>query len=416
MLLTASQRDSLNKAVIDYLRGQNVAPNILDGVASALNVPAASPGATGSVQAGGLGASPLGLETKWMAVIRLQRKILDLEAHIAALEQDHNLPPAHTVTMDDWLPRLPAALELKGHRAPVTALAFHPVWNSVVSACEDGTIKVWDAESGELERTLRAHTRSVTSVDFGAASGYLASSSGDLSVKVWDPTNSYANIRTLMGHDHTVSSVRFVPPQDALLVSASRDRTVRVWQLDTGYCIRVIRGHSDWVRALAPSFDGQLFVSAGSDRQARIVTVDGGETRAVAAGHDHVIECCAIAPPKAARLLAKLRGIPALEDERALHFFATGSRDKNIIVWDARGERVHTFEGHDNWVRGLVFHPNGRHLLSVSDDKTMRAWDLESGKLVRTIVAHTHFATAIAWGGHKMVATGSIDTQVKVWK
>lgn len=103
-----------------------------------------------------------------------------------------------------------------------------------------------------------------------------------------------------------------------------------------------------------------------------------------------------------------------------------------------------TLNGHDNWVRGLVFAPNGKFLVSVSDDKTIKVWDLASGRATRTLEAHSHFVTSVAWGRAKVegaapdapadgrngsmangsadtrktvnvVATGSVDLSVKVW-
>lgn len=54
--------------------------------------------------------------------------------------------------------------------------------------------------------------------------------------------------------------------------------------------------------------------------------------------------------------------------------------------------------GHDNWVRGLVWHPGGRYLLSASDDKTVRVWAVAARRCYRTIEAHEHFVTSI--GAH----------------
>lgn len=54
--------------------------------------------------------------------------------------------------------------------------------------------------------------------------------------------------------------------------------------------------------------------------------------------------------------------------------------------------------GHDNWIRALVFHPTGKFLLSASDDKTIRIWDLKTGRCTKTIEAHDHFVTCMAWG------------------
>jgi platelet-activating factor acetylhydrolase IB subunit alpha len=124
------------------------------------------------------------------------------------------------------------------------------------------------------------------------------------------------------------------------------------------------------------------------------------ETKLMLLGHDHYIECCAIAPPASYVHLAPLAGLkkppPA---SSSAEFMATGARDKTIKLWDARGNCLRTLVGHDNWVRALVFHPGGKYLLSVADDKTLRCWDLsQEGKLVKTLGdAHQHFVSCLRW-------------------
>jgi platelet-activating factor acetylhydrolase IB subunit alpha len=79
-------------------------------------------------------------------------------------------------------------------------------------------------------------------------------------------------------------------------------------------------------------------------------------------------------------------------------YVATGARDKSIKIWDARGTLIKTLVGHDNWVRGLVFHPGGKYLISVGDDKTLRCWDLsQEGKLVKTLDGAHDFVSCIRW-------------------
>ena len=99
-------------------------------------------------------------------------------------------------------------------------------------------------------------------------------------------------------------------------------------------------------------------------------------------------------------------------------FVATGSRGKRIKLWDAKeGTLIENFEGHDNWVRDLVFHPNGKYLLSVSDDKSMRVWDLSNGRCIKKISeAHNHFVSCIDFSAKYLVcATGSVNNQIKLW-
>ncbi|KAM3446183.1 hypothetical protein MY3296_009908 [Beauveria thailandica] len=97
--------------------------------------------------------------------------------------------------------------------AHVNCVAFHPVFSSLASGSDDCTIKIWDWELGELERTIKAHTQAVRDLDFGGPKGavFLASCSSDLVIKIWDPSDNYNNIRTLSGHEHTITSVRFLP-------------------------------------------------------------------------------------------------------------------------------------------------------------------------------------------------------------
>lgn len=407
-ILTSRQAEELHKAIIAYLSSNDL-PNTAEALRQELDL-GESFDATTSKKYEGL------LEKKWTSVVRLQKKIMDLEARNAALQSeiDSATPTSLSRRNQDpasWLPRSPARHTLQSHREPITCVAFHPVFSSLASGSEDYTIKIWDWELGELERTIKGHTKAVLDVDFGGPRGgtLLASCSSDLTIKLWDPADEYKNIRTLPGHDHSVSAVRFVPSGAAgapssgnLLVSASRDKTLRIWDVSTGYCVKTIRGHADWVRDVCPSPDGRFLLSAGNDQTARLwdVSLANPESKLTLIGHEHVVECCTLAPPAAYQYLAPLAGLkkppPA---SSSAEFMATGSRDKSIRLWDARGNCIKTLAGHDNWVRGLIFHPGGKYLLSVSDDKTLRCWDLsQEGKCVKTMSdVHAHFVSCIRW-------------------
>ena len=355
-----------------------------------------------------------------------------------------------------WLPRAPARHTMQSHRLPVTCVAFHPIFSSLASGSEDTTIKIWDWELGELERTVKGHTKAVLDVDYGGPRGgtLLASCSSDLTIKLWDPSDEYKNIRTLPGHDHSVSAVRFIPSGAAgaplsgnLLTSASRDRTLKIWDVGTGYCVKTLRGHADWVRVVAPSFDGRWLLSAGNDQTARIWDTSTGEFKDPFLGHENAIECVTFAPSAAYGHLAALAGVkkppPASSSGE---YFATGARDKTIKLWDTRGTLIKTLIGHDNWIRSLVFHPGGKYLLSASDDKSIRCWDLsQECKCVKVVEeAHDHFVSCMRWapniiksapavngastngtgksdeGGSTetircVIATGSVDLNVRVF-
>ncbi|KAI1250723.1 protein with putative role during mitosis [Eutypa lata] len=394
-MLSDRQAEELHKALLAYLLG-----NGLHDTASAFR------------QELGLGEDifdatmakkyEILLEKKWISVI------MELETRNAALQSDlENLTPGSrsqlTKDPSSWLPSAAPRYTLESHRGTINCVAFHPIFSSIATGSDDYTIKIWDWEEGSLERTIKGHTRAVTDLDYGGPKGgvLLASSSADLSIKLWDPMDEYKNVRTLVGHEHSVSAVRFISPSGTSLVSASRDQTLRIWDTSTGYCTRTLHGHVGWVRDVSPSDDGRFLLSTGDDMSARLwdISTSGHEIKAIMTGHEHFNECCALAPPTSYQHIAALAGVKAPPASSAAEFMATGSRDKTIKIWDARGTCLLTLTGHDNWVRAIVFHPGGKYLLSVSDDKTLRCWDLtQGGKCVRVLGdTHERFVTSLRW-------------------
>lgn len=345
---------------------------------------------------------------------RILSQIINLETRNATLqtELDNATPVSLSMRNQDptsWLPKTPR-YSLESHRDAINCIAFHPIFSSIASGSDDFTIKIWDWETGDLERTIKGHTRPVVDVDYGGPRGgtLLASCSSDLSIKLWDPTDEYRNIRTLLGHDHSVSAVRFIPSGDSaapssgnFLVSASRDKVLMIWNVTTGYCVKRLEGHTGWIRDVCPSYDGRFLLSTGDDMTARLwdISFSTPQNTLTIIGHENFNLCCALAPAASYQYLASLGGQKSLPSPTAAEFMATGSRDKTIKLWNAHGTCLKTLVGHDNWVRALVFHPGGKYLLSVSDDKTLRCWDLsQEGKCVLTLKdVHERFITCLKW-------------------
>ena len=89
-------------------------------------------------------------------------------------------------TIGDGLPREPAKYSMQGHRAKITKIVVHPFYNLVASASEDASIRLWDFEQGEHERTLKSHAGMVTFLAFNSNGNILASCATDLVIKLWN--------------------------------------------------------------------------------------------------------------------------------------------------------------------------------------------------------------------------------------
>jgi len=408
MVLSQRQREELNKAIADYLssNGYNEA---LDAFKKETDMP-------GEVDKKYAGL----LEKKWTSVIRLQKKVNELEAKLSEAEKEYisGAPTREKRSPSEWIPRPPEKYELSGHRAPVTRVVFHPIFSLMISASEDATVKIWDFETGDYERTLKGHTDSVQDISLDREGKLLASCSADMSVKLWD-FSSYECLKTMHGHDHNVSSVTFLPSSDYILTS-SRDKTIKMWEVATGFCVRTYSGHREWVRMVRVSLDGSLLASSSNDQTVRIWMANGKDTKCELRDHDHVVECVSWAP-EAAHQAINEAAAAADNKNSVTHpgpFLASGSRDKTIRVWDvSTGLCLFTLTGHDNWVRGLSWHPGGKFLLSVSDDKTLRVWDIAHTRCHKRLEAHTHFVTSLDFHRNQpYVVTGSVDQTVKVWE
>ncbi|KAF0030477.1 hypothetical protein F2P81_017208 [Scophthalmus maximus] len=358
------------------------------------------------------------LEKKWTSVIRLQKKVMELESKLNEAKEEITLggPVSQKRDPKEWIPRPPERYALSGHRSPVTRVIFHPVFSVMVSASEDATIKVWDYETGDFERTLKGHTDSVQDISFDLTGKLLASCSADMTIKLWD-FQGFECIRTMHGHDHNVSSVAIMPNGDHI-ISASRDKTMKMWEVATGYCVKTFTGHREWVRMVRPNQDGTLIASCSNDQTVRVWVVASKECKAELREHEHVVECISWAPESAHPTIQDATGSETKKSGKPGPFLLSGSRDKTIKMWDVSiGMCLMTLVGHDNWVRGILFHPGGKFIVSCADDKTLRIWDYKNKRCMKTLGAHEHFVTSLDF--HKAapyVVTGSVDQTVKVWE
>ena len=120
-------------------------------------------------------------------------------------------------------------------------------------------VKVWDATTGQLVRTLDGHSQGITGLAVSPDSQHLATCSADRTIRLWDlPTGQLRH--ELHGHTHLVQTIDF-SPDGKRLASCGWDRTVRLWEVATGQPLRTLRGHPIWVYGVAFLPDGKRVIS-----------------------------------------------------------------------------------------------------------------------------------------------------------
>ncbi len=297
-------------------------------------------------------------------------------------------------------------LTLRGHTQSVFGVAFSPDGKRILSASADGTLKVWEAGKGQHVLTRKWNVDLVTRVAFSPDGNRLVSVRSDGTLKVWDIQKGQ-ELLTLKGHTQPIRSVGF-SPDGTRIVSGSEDGTLRVWDAQTGNVVLSLKGHVREVTGVAFSPDGRRIASSSSDRTLKVWDAEKGQEVHTLKGHTKPVRCLAIRRPDGQRIVTGGGG----HDRRGNGLPGT------LTVWDAeRGQVLHTLKGHTEPVRCVAFSPDGKRIVSGSEDKTLKVWDAENGKEVRTLKGGPSGVNSVAFSldGKRIVSEDSDSASARVW-
>ncbi len=250
--------------------------------------------------------------------------------------------------------------------------------------------------SPSLGYTLTAHSDKVTSVAISADGQVLVSGCADKTINLWN-LQTGTQIRTLTGNKGEVSSVAISPDSSFMAVGSCEHPSgnVKVWDLKTGKLVHTLLGHQKPVNVVAMSHDGQI-IASGSNK-IKIWHLRTGE-RICTLWHSLAVHAVAIS-----------------QDGKIL---ASGGADRKIRLWNPRtGDPLRTLVSHSDEVKSIVMSADGQFLFSGSADKTIKIWDLISGKLLHTLSSHSNKVTSLAISPDgKTLFSGSADKTIKIWQ
>jgi len=199
--------------------------------------------------------------------------------------------------------------------------------------------------------------------------------------------------QTLTGHADGIDAVALTPDGGRIL-SASRDGEIKVWDLNVGRCLQTLKGHQDEVNCVVVSPDGFRVATGSKDRSVRVWDLSIGTCTLILEGHTGPVNALAVTPD-------------------GVRIVSCG--DGEIKAWDiSSGACLYTVKSH--WIKTVVVTPDGRWILTGSDDHTVRIWDLATGRYLRTLAKHESGVNVLALKPDgKSVLAGSWDKQIKMW-
>lgn len=348
--------------------------------------------------------------TAWFMDKRAAAGLAELENRLRQVQEDETLISVKNAAA------LGEVATLNGHTSWVRAIALSPGGALLASASNDNTVRVWDLYGGSADQprlmgVLDAHGASVWDVEFSPDGLMLASCGNDNTVRLWDVDGEPYEFARFTDHHEPVYAVAF-SPDSRLLASASYDKSVHVRDISRLRQIGreetlIALPHASHVYAVTFSTPSEhhppLLVSASLDSTIRVWEVNANLRQMARArptfliGHTSWINSLVFSPNGA--------------------LMASTSKDKTIRLWDmARLREAAVLTGHSDEVTGVAFSPDGRLIASTSKDKTIRLWDLASQQTIATLHGHSSWANAVLFSPDgALLVTASGDSTIKFW-
>jgi len=307
---------------------------------------------------------------------------------------------------------------LKGHNDWVTALATPPNATAdsdtvLVSSSRDNTLLVWTINKDDItqsapRRSLTGHSHFVQDVVVSSDGQFCLSGSWDGTLRLWD-LQTGKTTKQFVGHKADVLSVAF-SADNRQIVSASRDKTIKLWNT-LGECKYTIsdESHSEWISCVrfSPNVSNPLIVSAGWDKLVKVWNISNCKLKANLAGHSGYVNTVTVSPDGS--------------------LCASGGKDGVAMLWDLQeNKQLYSLDAGDT-INALCFSPN-RYWLCAATQTSIKVWDLESKDVIDEVKPNDAHVPAsgskavpvscisLCWSadGNTLYA-GYTDKTIRVW-
>ena len=271
---------------------------------------------------------------------------------------------------------------ITGHTGPVNSIVFSPDGGTFATASDDKTARLWDTITGEHKSSFVGHKDVINAVAFSPDGERLTTASDDKTIGLWD-LHTEQQIAKLEGHKEKVFSAVFSPDGKVIASSQAfgKGGGIRIWNAQTGEFLKHFTEGTGHVEYIMYSPDGSMLISRESYRRVNFRDANTGEELKPDETEDWMYQFSSVAFAPDGRTYAV--GIdPAYILDRT-----------DICLWDIdTGKLLKKFELEedvDSSPSSVAYSPDGEKIACVSEDGTIRLWNVNSSKISKTITDHT---------------------------
>ena len=293
--------------------------------------------------------------------------------------------------------RAPLTIQFESKSNRVKGIAFHPKLPLLAASLHNGSIQLWNYQTGTIYERLEDHEGPVRGISFHPTQPLLVSGGDDYKIKLWNYKTCKV-LFTLHGHLDYVRTV-FFHHEHPWILSASDDQTIRIWNWQSRTCVAILTGHNHYVMCAQFHPYDDLVVSASMDQTVRVWDISGLKQKSTTAQPMSLEEQIARANSGQVDIFGSMdvvvkyvleghdRGVNWATFHPALPLIVSSSDDRQVKLWrmsETKAWEVDTCRGHYNNVSAALFHPHAELMLSAGEDKTIRVWDMGKRTAVQT--------------------------------
>ena len=284
-----------------------------------------------------------------------------------------------------------------GHRAEVNSVQFSPDGQHIISASADRTLKLWNLK-GQCLKTFIGHTSHIKNVCFSPDGKLIASAGADGKIKLWNLDG--IEIQNFSVRSNAANYVCFSPDNETIAV-AEKNHVITLWKVNEKE-LKTFREYNNELSQVCFSPDVHKVVVATTNGSIKILTSDG-----------EPLQIIKNTDPNAHQL--EINGIAFSPDGT---MFASASGDHCVKIWNLNGECLHTFDKHDTWVTRVCFSPDSSKVLSATADGSMRCCSTTHNyqETCKQFSDDQKGIWLIGWSPDgKIIVSVSVDDTVRTW-